>query len=134
MRLGIERVQSALPRVAEVPLGGTATGTGINTPLGFPQKVIELLAAETRDAADEGHPLAPPADAGQPLVVAQRGAGVERPTDVFVEVFDEASRQMFFYEATTGVSQWQRPAMAFAPFRDGQAAAGGRAARARAGR
>ncbi|MGB3374720.1 MAG: class II fumarate hydratase [Microbacterium sp.] len=47
MRLGIERVQAALPRVAEVPLGGTAVGTGINTPLGFPQKVIALLAAET---------------------------------------------------------------------------------------
>ncbi|MDN3309742.1 class II fumarate hydratase [Microbacterium oryzae] len=47
MRLGIERVEAALPRVAEVPLGGTAVGTGINTPLGFPQKVIALLAAET---------------------------------------------------------------------------------------
>ncbi len=47
MRLGIERVQAVLPRVGEVPLGGTAVGTGINTPLGFPQKVIELLAAET---------------------------------------------------------------------------------------
>jgi fumarate hydratase class II len=47
MRLGIERVQAVLPRVAEVPLGGTAVGTGINTPLGFPQKVLELLVAET---------------------------------------------------------------------------------------
>ncbi|MCW4386449.1 class II fumarate hydratase [Salinibacterium sp. SYSU T00001] len=47
MRLGIERVQAALPRVAEVPLGGTAVGTGINTPAGFPQKVIALLAEET---------------------------------------------------------------------------------------
>ena len=47
MRLGIERVQSVLPRVAEVPLGGTAVGTGINTPLGFPQKVIELIVADT---------------------------------------------------------------------------------------
>ncbi|WP_417563607.1 class II fumarate hydratase [Microbacterium sp.] len=47
MRLGIERVRAALPRVGEIPLGGTAVGTGINTPLGFPQKVIELLAAET---------------------------------------------------------------------------------------
>jgi fumarate hydratase class II len=47
MRLGVERVQAALPRVAEVPLGGTAVGTGINTPKGFPQKVITLLAAET---------------------------------------------------------------------------------------
>jgi len=47
IRLGIERVQSALPRVAEVPLGGTAVGTGINTPAGFPQLVIRLLAEET---------------------------------------------------------------------------------------
>jgi fumarate hydratase class II len=47
MRLGIERVQAVLPRVAEVPLGGTAVGTGINTPLGFPQRVIELIAADT---------------------------------------------------------------------------------------
>ncbi|MET0725851.1 MAG: lyase family protein, partial [Leifsonia sp.] len=56
MRLGIERVQSALPRVAEVPLGGTAVGTGINTPAGFPQLVIELLQQETElpitEAAD----------------------------------------------------------------------------------
>ncbi|MFB2584325.1 class II fumarate hydratase [Herbiconiux liukaitaii] len=47
IRLGIERVKSALPRVAEVPLGGTAVGTGINTPAGFPQLVISLLAEET---------------------------------------------------------------------------------------
>lgn len=48
IRLGIERIQAALPRVAEVPLGGTAVGTGINTPKGFPQKVIRLLARETK--------------------------------------------------------------------------------------
>ncbi len=47
MRLGIERVQAVLAHVAEVPLGGTAVGTGINTPLGFPQKVIELIVRET---------------------------------------------------------------------------------------
>ena len=47
VRLGIERVQAVIPHVGEVPLGGTAVGTGINTPLGFPQKVIALLAAET---------------------------------------------------------------------------------------
>ncbi|MDN3494613.1 class II fumarate hydratase [Planococcus sp. APC 4015] len=47
IRLGIERVQSVLPRVAEVPLGGTAVGTGINTPLGFPQKVLALIVADT---------------------------------------------------------------------------------------
>jgi fumarate hydratase class II len=47
MRLGIERIRTALPRIAEVPLGGTAVGTGINTPYGFPQLVIELLVTET---------------------------------------------------------------------------------------
>lgn len=47
VRYGIERIQCALPRVAEVPLGGTAVGTGINTPRGFSARVIELLAEET---------------------------------------------------------------------------------------
>lgn len=48
IRYGIERIQSSIPRVAEVPLGGTAVGTGINTPKGFPQTVIKLLAEQTK--------------------------------------------------------------------------------------
>jgi len=47
IRLGIDRVQAAVPRLAEVPLGGTATGTGINTPAGFSPKVIAILAETT---------------------------------------------------------------------------------------
>lgn len=47
IRYGIERVGAALPRVAELPQGGTATGTGINTPKGFPQQVITQIAGET---------------------------------------------------------------------------------------
>jgi fumarate hydratase class II len=47
IRYGIERVQATIARTAEVPLGGTAVGTGINTPKGFPQEVLRLLAAET---------------------------------------------------------------------------------------
>jgi fumarate hydratase class II len=47
IRYGIERVESTISRTAEVPLGGTAVGTGINTPKGFPQEVLRLLAAET---------------------------------------------------------------------------------------
>lgn len=47
LQLAEERVSDCLPRVAEVPLGGTATGTGINTPKGFSQRVIEILAAST---------------------------------------------------------------------------------------
>ena len=48
IRYAIERVQATIVRVAEVPLGGTAVGTGINTPKGFPQEVIRLLADETK--------------------------------------------------------------------------------------
>ncbi len=47
IRYGVERLNAALPRVAEVPLGGTAVGTGINTPAGFPQRVIALLRENT---------------------------------------------------------------------------------------
>jgi fumarate hydratase, class II len=47
VRYGIERVQAALPRVAELPLGGTAVGTGINTPPGFAAAVIEIIAEQT---------------------------------------------------------------------------------------
>ncbi|WP_248961619.1 class II fumarate hydratase [Sphaerisporangium perillae] len=44
---GIARLRSTLPRVAELPLGGTAVGTGINTPPGFAQKVVEKLREAT---------------------------------------------------------------------------------------
>jgi fumarate hydratase class II len=47
VRYGIERVDASLPRVAEVPQGGTAVGTGINTPAGFSARVVELLAQQT---------------------------------------------------------------------------------------
>ena len=47
MRFGIERVNAAMPRVAELPLGGTAVGTGINTPNGYQKRVIEILAENT---------------------------------------------------------------------------------------
>jgi fumarate hydratase class II len=40
-------LRSSLPRLAELPLGGTAVGTGINTPPGFAAKVIERLAEST---------------------------------------------------------------------------------------
>ena len=47
MRLGRERVESALPRVAQIPLGGTATGTGLNTHPEFAARVRTLLSAAT---------------------------------------------------------------------------------------
>ncbi|MGH8889769.1 MAG: class II fumarate hydratase [Acidothermaceae bacterium] len=44
IRIGIERLEQSLPRIGELPLGGTAVGTGINTPAGFAPKVISSLA------------------------------------------------------------------------------------------
>jgi fumarate hydratase, class II len=43
---GVERLQAALPRVGELPLGGTAVGTGINAPKGFARGVIRRLERE----------------------------------------------------------------------------------------
>ena len=47
IRLGRARVADALPRVAQIPLGGTATGTGLNTHPQFARRVRRRLAAET---------------------------------------------------------------------------------------
>lgn len=47
IRLALDRIAAMVPRLAEVPLGGTATGTGINTPAGFSPKVIAILAETT---------------------------------------------------------------------------------------
>jgi len=47
IRLGARRVSSALPQVAQIPLGGTATGTGLNTHPDFAAKVRERLRADT---------------------------------------------------------------------------------------
>ncbi|GAA1598266.1 class II fumarate hydratase [Actinoplanes couchii] len=44
---GVERLTATLPRLGELPLGGTAVGTGVNTPPGFAPTVIRLLAEET---------------------------------------------------------------------------------------
>ncbi|WP_432073758.1 class II fumarate hydratase [Streptomyces wuyuanensis] len=47
IRYGIERLNASLPRLAELPLGGTAVGTGINTPPGFSAAVIAEVARTT---------------------------------------------------------------------------------------
>jgi len=57
MRLAARRIRLALPQVAQIPLGGTATGTGLNTHLEFASRVRELLSA------DSGLQISPPEDA-----------------------------------------------------------------------
>ena len=57
VRLGVQRVEATLRRVGQIPLGGTATGTGLNTHPEFAAKVREKLAADTGLAISE--PLDP---------------------------------------------------------------------------
>ncbi|MBP0458218.1 class II fumarate hydratase [Streptomyces montanisoli] len=47
VRYAVERLAASLPRLAELPLGGTAVGTGINTPPGFAAAVIAEVARVT---------------------------------------------------------------------------------------
>jgi fumarate hydratase class II len=56
VRQGEARVRDALPRLGQIPLGGTATGTGLNTHPEFAARVRTILAEET------GLTISPPAD------------------------------------------------------------------------
>ena len=56
VRQGAARVDSTLERVGQIPLGGTAVGTGLNTHPDFAARVRERLAADT------GLTILPPAD------------------------------------------------------------------------
>jgi fumarate hydratase class II len=47
VRQGIARIEDALPRLGQIPLGGTAVGTGLNTHPEFAERVRALLQAET---------------------------------------------------------------------------------------
>jgi fumarate hydratase class II len=56
VRQGIARVDGTLERVGQIPLGGTATGTGLNTHPEFAERVRRRLSEET------GLAIRPPAD------------------------------------------------------------------------
>ena len=64
IRLGARRVRNALPQVAQIPLGGTATGTGLNTHPEFAERVRALLAE--RDRPGDPPARGPLRGAGQP--------------------------------------------------------------------
>ncbi len=51
LRKGMEAVENSLEHLRELALGGTAVGTGLNTPEGFAERVAEKIAEET------GHPF-----------------------------------------------------------------------------
>jgi fumarate hydratase class II len=46
-RYGVERLAGCLPRLGELPIGGTAVGTGLNAPAGFAAAVVEQLRGAT---------------------------------------------------------------------------------------
>jgi len=56
IRQGVARVEATLERVGQIPLGGTAVGTGLNTHPEFAERVRRLLTEET------GLKISPPAD------------------------------------------------------------------------
>lgn len=47
IKYGITRIKSAMPRVYELAAGGTAVGTGLNTRIGFAEKVAAKVASLT---------------------------------------------------------------------------------------
>ncbi|MBA3382613.1 MAG: class II fumarate hydratase [Actinobacteria bacterium] len=47
VRQGIARIEDAVPRLGQIPLGGTATGTGLNTHPEFATRVRALLTEQT---------------------------------------------------------------------------------------
>jgi fumarate hydratase class II len=67
---GLERLDTCLPRLCELPLGGTAVGTGLNAPRGLAAAVIARLAGET----------------GLPLREARNHFEAQGTTDALVEV------------------------------------------------
>lgn len=70
VRYAAERLESVLPRVRELPLGGTAVGTGINTPAGFAARAIEVLGELT----------------GQPFTEARNHFEAQSARDSLVEL------------------------------------------------
>jgi fumarate hydratase, class II len=69
VELASERVRSVLPRLRELPLGGTAVGSGLNAPAGFGSRIAAQLAART----------------GIPFVEAKDHFEAQSSQDVFVE-------------------------------------------------
>ncbi|MDQ6937015.1 MAG: class II fumarate hydratase [Actinomycetota bacterium] len=70
VRYGADRVRGTVDRVAELPLGGTAVGTGINAPAGFAAEVIAMVGAE----------------AGLPLTEARDHFEAQAARDALVEL------------------------------------------------
>jgi fumarate hydratase, class II len=69
VRYGLARLAAVKPRLAELALGGTAVGTGLNAPPGFADRVIARVAERT------GHPFVPAANRFEAL--AAKDAAVE---------------------------------------------------------
>jgi fumarate hydratase, class II len=72
VRHGIARIMAVLPEVRELPLGGTAVGTGLNAPPGFAPAVIERLSSEQSRFTEAANHFE--AAGGRDALVAASGA------------------------------------------------------------
>jgi fumarate hydratase class II len=79
IRHDVERTVAILPRLGELPLGGTATGTGLNAPPGFARQVNERLASSMKLPLTEARNHFEAAGARDALVEA---SGVLRVTAI----------------------------------------------------
>jgi fumarate hydratase class II len=79
IRHDVERTVAILPRLGELPLGGTATGTGLNAPPGFARRVNERLASSMKLPLTEARNHFEAAGARDALVEA---SGVLRVTAI----------------------------------------------------
>ena len=107
VELGIQRLEATLGRLGELPLGGTAVGTGTNCPPGFPSAVIARLAAIS------GLPLVEAADhfeaqGGQDVLVEVSGAA--RVVAVSLNKIAEDLRWMAS-GPSAGLAELQLPAL-----------------------
>ena len=84
---GIERLEKVLPELLELPLGGTAVGSGLNAPDGFPAAVIAEISRRTglsfREADDHFE-----AQAAKDATVATSGVLKTVATSMFKIVND----------------------------------------------
>ncbi|MGA7282376.1 MAG: class II fumarate hydratase [Acidimicrobiia bacterium] len=106
-RKGVDRLEKVLPELEELALGGTAVGTGINAPAGFPADVIALMAERTgypfREASNHFE-----AQASKDAVVM--GSGVTKT--IAVSLFKMANDIRFLSSGpTSGIAEIKLPSL-----------------------
>ena len=107
VRKGIERLERVLPELQELPLGGTAVGSGINAPEGFAAGVIAVIAERSGHAYREADNHFE-AQAGKDATVSASGALKTVATSLFKIVND---LRWLSSGPRTGIAEIQLPSL-----------------------